>query len=182
MGLFRSRVAAAILGAVVIGGASGGLGVLYAARNMPLNGGAASIAQAAGSTTSATITATGQGASGASPSAAATATVSQAPTAPTSTPTPRPTATPRPTPTPLTPGQTVTLRGSVGSVDTSSSSFTLNQRGGVTTTIAVSGTTQYSGSATGLSSLHSGWVATVTGVVQSDLSVAATSVNASPDN
>ena len=175
MSLFRSRVAAAILGAIVVGGASGGLGVLFAAHNMPSGNGSAqgtaSAAQAAETTVHATITATTRATSAAPAAAAPTASTAQAPT-----------AAPNPTPTPLTPGEQVSLQGSIGSVNGSANTFVLNQRSGPAVTISVSAATQFQGDATSFSSLKRGWHADVTGIVQADGSVAASVVYATADN
>lgn len=161
MSVVRSRVAIAIIGAVVIGGASGSLGVLYAAQ------GTAVAYQSATSAPISTETSTGQTAH-ISPSATATLATTTSPPVTSS----NPTATTGPT------GQQVDLHGVIGSVTVSSNSFALNQTNGSALVVNVSAGTQYQGDATSLSSLRSGWRAEVVGVLLADGNVAGTMVNA----
>lgn len=174
MSLVRSRVAAAILGATVIGGATGGIGALVAAHNMPSSNGSAqgtaSAAQAAEPTVHATITATPHGTGGTPAAATPTATTAEAPTAA------------PPSSLSLTPGEQVALQGSIGSINASANTFVLNQRSGSAVTISVSASTQYQGGASSFSSLRRGWHADVTGVVQADGTVAASVVYATADD
>jgi eukaryotic-like serine/threonine-protein kinase len=92
----------------------------------------------------------------------------------TRTPTPSP---PGATPSP-TPPTTVDLRGRIASVSSATQTFVLRS-GATSTTIQVTSTTQYSGTATSFSQLQPGWHAEVHGQ-PSGASVMATDVNANP--
>jgi hypothetical protein len=70
------------------------------------------------------------------------------------------------------------IEGTVGNVDTGSSSFTLNTEEHGSITVKVDGNTQYSGGLTGLGSLQQGAHVRVRGARQSDGSVLASSVSA----
>lgn len=174
MRVVRSKVATAILGVFVIGGASGGLGAVYAAHGLPSSGGnapsSASVAQIAGSTP--TSTARAQGPQASLP-------VGTPNPMPTDTPAPNPTATPRPTATPLPVGQQVTIRGTISSL--SSSGFVLKRQTS-SVVISVTNSTLCQGAATTCGGLRNGMFATVTGIVQPDGSVVASTVSTSTDN
>lgn len=161
MSRLRNRVALTILGALVIGGASGSLGVLYAAQNMPPSehtASAADIQQTGGPEPTSTGT----------QMVAATATTTAATTV-------------VPSPTSASAGQQVDLHGIVGSVSTSTNSFVLNQFNGTSLIVTVSAATQYQGAARSLSGLRSGWRAEVVGVRKVGGRVAAEIVNSSLD-
>lgn len=169
MSLLRRRVMVAILGVTVFGVASGGVGALYAARNVPAGGNATPIAQVQQS---------------AGPGSTQTGTPDLTPVAatPTLAPTVVPTRTPRPTPTPLRVGQRVQLDGTIGTISTSSDTFVLRRFNSPSLTIDVTSATQYQGAATSFQGLQSGWQAQVVGIVQTDESIAASQVNSSIDN
>lgn len=141
---FRSRVGVAIIGAILIGGIAAAIGASTLTLRSPVLDGAF-----ANSGSSATATAESTETPGATATAEATA-----------TPQPTATATPRivPTPTPLSVGST--LRGSVFGAP-GADRFTVS-RNGVHYTILVDETTQFTGAATQLSGLRSGYHVTVT--------------------
>ena len=97
---------------------------------------------------------------------------------PTLTPSASPSIAPSPPPSPTPLNGQVDLHGGVFSVNQSGSSFVL-QHSGVMTTIIVSQTTQWSGTATSLAQLQVGWHAEVIGQASAGV-VTATSVNANP--
>lgn len=143
--LFRSRVGVAIVGAILVGGIGAvfGAGSLWHPATLPVGG----IVQ--GNTThTATTFAT----------ATTQATVAPTPTeVPEATPTTAPTAAPTATRTIV--GSV--LRGRVVSVDVSANSLVISNNG-VQYTILVDQTTTYTGVATQLSGIQTGWVAWAT--------------------
>jgi len=158
----RSRVGLAIIGAIIIGGLAAVIG--FGSVWHPVSPVVGAVAQ--GDAT-ATTTATAATESTETPEA----TVTQQPTA---------TATPRIVPTP-TIGVGSTLRGTVAGPP-GSSSFTMT-RNGVTYTIQVNGATQYSGAATQLSGLKSGYRVTIRiAAVYESHNYLASSVASSIDN
>jgi hypothetical protein len=143
---FRSRVGVALIGAIIVGCIAAIIGVgTLTLRSSPLDGAFANT----NSGSSATATAESAETPGATATAEATA-----------TPQPTATATPRivPTSTPLSVGST--LRGSVSGTP-GADRFTVS-RNGVHYTILVDGNTQFTGAATQLSGLRSGYHVTVT--------------------
>ena len=165
MAFIRSRVAGAVLGLVIIG--TGGAALAAATTPPP--------AQTAGSSTlavtSATKTATGV-------ASKPTATPTSAPTA--TTPPPPPPIPPTPTPAV---GSSTLVQGTVMNVITSASpQYFVVQSSSGRPTIDVNGSTQFSGKATSLSTLQPDWQVSVTGIVQADGSILATTVHSSNDN
>jgi hypothetical protein len=169
--MFRSRVAMAVIGVLVLGGIGAALGAASAHRP-----------DSSGPSTG--ITAGAPTASDASSSAS----VEQSPTATatTSPPAPAPTRTPRPTPTPPPIGVVADLHGEIRSVGTATAgTFVLRVYGGATYTVQTSpppGTT-YTGTATSFATLQVGMEATVTGMFPAaNTAFQATQVNTQPVN
>lgn len=179
---FQNKIAIAILGAVVCGG--GAAFVAAGAFTMITNHAAPQQPQTyADISSNGTGTPTpGTAVPGTTPTTAAAtpgATPSATPgTSPTATPTPRP---PTPTPTPKA-GQAGIIQGTVTTVNTSTSLFTVRVFPGATETVVVNSQTSFQGACTSLSGLQSGWQVSVHGTYQADGSFAASSVYSSLDN
>jgi hypothetical protein len=177
---FRSKLALALLGAVLCAG-----GAAFAAVGpftMTANHAAPPQPQTyVGSSANGTGTPTpGTAAPGTTPTPAATSGVTPGATpsatpgrSPTATPTPRP---PTPTPTPQA-GQAGSLHGTVTNVNTSTNQFTVRTFTGTTTTVAVNAQTTFQGACTSLSGLRTGWSVAAQGIYQADGSLLATAVN-----
>ncbi len=160
--LLRSKVGIAVLGAVLLGGLGAYMGAASAWRPSQLpSGSVANTGAAAIGTTSPSATSTGSaGKQTRNPS-------------PTNTPGSSPTTPPV---TPVSSGQTVDLHGTIGTINTTANSFTLNNSGSLIT-VVVNGQTAFQGSASSLQGLRSGWQAEVKGQTQSDGSFLAFLVN-----
>lgn len=168
--MLRSKIAIVILGALFVGGVTATIGILSTEQPRPALTGAVVTSSAPGTSSTA------------SPTASASVTPTAAPTN-TSVPTPVPTRVP-PTPTPIpVVGQTLTLQGSIGSINSGNQSFVLNVRGGSYTCQATSNTTfQINGTAGSFSGLQTSMQADVVGVYQGGGNLTANSVNAQIDN
>ncbi|GEM_PF-1426098 len=169
--LFRSKVALAIMGAVLCGGGAAWM----VATPFNFSSGHSSNAQfqtQAGAVDITGDTATPGATAPTTPSAAAPGSKPSATSTPKSTRSPTPTATPG--------SQGITLRGSVGSVNTNAGTFTLISNG-VTKTVVVTNNTTYHNGLSSLSDLHSGLYVAVRGTYQPDGTFAATSVSQADD-
>jgi hypothetical protein len=167
----RSRVTLAVIGIVLIGGAGGVAGALSAPRAL------SSLASLQGNQPTATS-------SDSSSTATATATATKAtPTVTQVAPTARPTRVP-PTPTPIpVPGQLLTVRGDVTSVNPSANTFVVHvSNGGGTYTCTVTLSTQWSGAASSISTLQVGMQVHASGIYQGGGGVTASSVDAQINN
>lgn len=164
---FQSKVVLAIIGTVLFGGTAA------------LLAGGAFTGPGTQPTAQQPQTYANISSSGTSTSTALTATATVTPgISPTATPTPR-----QPTPTPTTPSeQATTLHGTVTSVNTSSSLFTVRISGGATKTVTVQPQTIFQGACTSLSGMQTGWHVTVRGIYQTDGSFAASNVTSSMDD
>jgi hypothetical protein len=164
--LFQTKVALAIIGAVLCGGSAAWI-VSTPFNFSPSQSGSPQFQTQAGAAGLAGETET----PGAVPSNTPGA------TAPRATPRPRSTRTPSPTATPGV-GQSITMFGRVGTVNLTAKTFTvISISNGVTTTIVVTGQTVFQGAATSLSGLYPGWVVNVHGIYQADGTIAASDVN-----
>jgi cytoskeletal protein RodZ len=168
---FQSKVALAIIGAVLIGGGA----ALMASASFSATPNQSSTNQ---SQNYVNVPTSG----GSAPSSATTPTTSASGTtpSPTSTPGKSPTATPTrrpptPTPTPKN-GQAGTINGTVTSVDTTANQFTVRMISGALKTVFVNSQTTFQGACTSLSGLHTGWDVVVQGVYQGS-ALLATDVN-----
>lgn len=162
---FKSKVVLAILGAVLFGTA-GAMVATFPFGSAPSSPPASARQGQAGVAALDNVTATP-----ARPTPSST-------TMPTKTPIKTPTKIPTPRPT-NTPGTgSVTLHGTVQSVNTSANTFTIKLFSGTITTVAVTANTIYQGAASSLSSLQAGWLVGVTGIYQTNGTFAATDVNA----
>ncbi len=144
----RSKIMLALIGLFVIGGGSAAIAIATAPK--PATS-ALALAGKTGSAASATATATSQ---------------------------PKPTATSRPAPTspPAPPTtQTVDLRGTIANVSPSAGTFSMYSDN-FSATVIVNSSTSFSGSASSLSGLQSGWKVEVQGTTQANGNVVATSV------
>ena len=150
--MFRSKVAWAVIGIVVIGIASATGALLSSAHIGPFAG--STTVQGQATTASATQTAT------------AGATVS-----PTSTPPVARSATRTPS------GQIIDLHGTIVGVNAGSKQFTLKDTNGATWTIQVTNTTTYEGAAQSFDGLQAGLRAEVSGVRKSATTFLAYHVN-----
>jgi len=176
----RSKVALALIGTCLIGGASAAL-----AARITLSQQAAlaesSLSQtssnSSSSSSTSTLTSTATPSKSDSPTATAASGGNGGQNSPTATPVIFPTATARPQPT-ATPavGQTCTITGSIRVINSGANTFTL-RNSGVSHTIDVNSSTAFSGSASSFAALQVGWTATVTGVTQADGSCLASQVN-----
>jgi hypothetical protein len=162
----RTRVALAVLGAVLIGGV------------------AATVAAMGAVQPGSTATSTSQAQAHANTATATLAPTATAATAPTETAAPRPTSTPRP-PTPTATatffaGQSVNVSGSILTVGTTT--FSLQSRGS-TFSVAVNNSTlcRNQGTLVSCSQLVVRWEAQVQGIYQNNLTILATAVNDQPD-
>lgn len=154
--MFRSKVAWAVIGIVVIGIASAAGALLSSAHIGPFAGSTTVQGQATATTTaSATQTAT------------AGATASPTPTAPVGRSATR-------TPS----GQIIDLHGTIVSVNAGSNQFTLKDINGTTWTIQVTENTTYEGATRTFSGLRAGMRAEVSGVPRSATTFHAYHVNA----
>ncbi len=165
--LFHSKVAIAIIGAVLCGGGAAWM------VSTPFD-------FSSGHTPSAQFQ-TQAGAAGIAGETAAPGTPQATNTPgsrPSATPTPRSTRSPAPTATPGSQG--ITLRGSVGSVNTNAGTFTLISNG-VTKTVEVTNNTTYHNGLSSLADLHTGLYVAVRGAYQPDGTFAATSVSQADD-
>ena len=158
---FQSKIALAMIGTVLFGGGA----ALIAASSFSVIPNQSTTNQAQ---TSANISANRNGTS--TPSTSGTSST------PTATPKPRP-----PTPTPGS-GQATNLRGTVTSVNTAASLFTVRLYGGAAKTIIVQTQTTFQGACTALSGMHTGWQVVVKGKYQADGSFVASNVTSSWDN
>lgn len=164
----KSKVALAVLGAVLFGTAGAMVAVLPFHSSPSTNTSSSAPQGQAGAAVLDNTTATPGSASPSSTSV------------PTQTPTKAPTRTPAPKPT-NTPGTGgTTLRGTVQSVNTSANTFTILQSSGTVTTVTINANTVFQGHATSLGSLQAGWKVYVTGTYQGS-TFAATNVNAYDD-
>lgn len=159
--MFKSRVAIAIIGAVLIGGLSG---VVAGVKIMPW-GANTTIAQ--GVTT--------RPGSDISPTTPAD-TLTAIPTKRSATVTPLPTASSTPAP-----GQSADLRGHIGTIDNAHQSFDFTASSSSAITVVVTGATHYQ-NVSGFSALKSGMRAEIKGVYQTSTTLVATVVNVSVDN
>jgi hypothetical protein len=168
--LFHSKVAIAIIGAVLCGGGAAWI------VSTPFD-------FSSGHTPSAQFQ-TQAGAAGIAGETAAPGTPQATNTPgsrPSATPTPGSTRQPIPTATPGA-GQTVDLHGRVGTVNSAAETFTIRLINGTTKTVVVTAQTTYQGAATSLNTLYSGWRVEVQGVTQADGSIMASVVNESNDD
>lgn len=163
--LFRSRIGVAIVGAILVGGIGAvfGAGTVWHPATLPVGG----IVQ--GNTTNT-----------ASTSATATTQATVAPT-PTETPEATPTTVPTVAPTATRTIVGSVLRGQVLSVNVGANSLTIRSNG-VQYTILVDDKTQYSGAATQLSGIQSGWEASATITAQENDGYLASLIHTAIDN
>ncbi|MGE5334292.1 MAG: hypothetical protein ACM3N4_06290 [Nitrososphaerota archaeon] len=163
--LFRSRIGVAIVGAVLVGGIGAvfGAGTVWRPATLPVGG----IVQGNTSNTATT-------------SATATTQATVTPT-PTETPEAAPTTVPTAAPTATRTIVGSTLRGSVVSVNVAAKTLTIRSNG-VQYTILVDDTTQYTGAATQLSGIHTGWEASAAITAQENGGYLASLINTAIDN
>jgi hypothetical protein len=174
----RSRVTLAVIGIVLLGGAGVVAGVLSAPRpparlaNLQANQPTATSTDSSSTASSSTATATATKATPTVPQVAPTATATRVP--------------PTPTPIPV-PGQQLTVRGSVTSVNQSANTFVVHvfNGGGTYTCTVTPGSTQWSGAASGISTLVVGMRVDASGIYQiyqGGSGLAASRVDAQIDN
>jgi hypothetical protein len=165
---FQSKVALAIIGAVLLGG-----GAALAAAGPFGASPHPSTTQQPQSYANISSNGNGTATPGSSTPEASPAATPTSGTSPTATPTRRP---PTPTPTPGI-GQPTSLRGSVTNVNTSANLFKIRLSTGSIKTVTVTPQTTFTGACTSLGGLRSGWQVDVQGAYQADGSFAATAVN-----